>query len=165
MGGDDSSTSGIGGLVLRGARAYLTGSTARDLFGAVDVGALLDGETIDDAIEREQAGKVLGRLLGRALADELADGSRVQEFAVRLAGQRVGAHLGQAAVVAMLEYGLLATAIDELRDLTTDDAVLGLLDEIEAAATPDTGASGTDRPTDVDATDFDTGGSDFEDRR
>lgn len=165
MGGDDSSTSGIGGLVSRGARAYLTGSTARDLFGAVDVGALLDGEAIDDAIEREQAGKVLGRLLGRALADELVEGNRVQAFAVRLTGQRVGAHFGQVVVVAMLEYGLLATAIDELRDLTTDDAVLGLLNEIEAAATPDADASRNDRPTDFDTTDFDTGTSDFEDRR
>lgn len=163
MGGDDPSTSGIGGLVLRGARAYLTGSTARDLFGAVDVGALLDGEPIDDAIEREQAGKVLGHLLGRALADELAEGSRIRAFAVRLAGQRVGAHLGQAAVVAMLEYGLLATAIDELRDLTTDDAVLGLLDEIEAAATPDADSPKT---TDFDATDGTTGnGSGFDDDR
>lgn len=151
MGGDDSNTSSIVALALRGTRAYLTGTTARDLFRTVDVGALLDGETIDEAIEREQAGKILGRLLGRALADELADGSRVQEFATRLVGQRVGAQLGQAAVVALLEYGLLETLLDELRGLTTDDAVLGLLDEIEAAATPDDVPANVDHASDSTA--------------
>jgi hypothetical protein len=148
MADDDSDdTSGLVGLVLGGGRAYLTGSTARDAFEAIDVGALLDGDPIEEAIERERAGKLLGRLLGRALADELADGSRVQEFAVRIAGQRVGAQVGQAVVVGLLEYGLLAAAIDEFRGMTTDDALLGLLDEVEAVVAPE---ETTDAPEDLD---------------
>lgn len=160
---DADTTSGLTGLALRGARMALTGSTAREAFRAVDIGALLDGQRIDEAIEREQAGELLGRLLGRALAEELADGGRVQAFAVRLAGQRVGARLGQVAIVGLLEYGLLASAIDELRGLTTDDAVLSLLDEIDAAATPDD-TSGSEGPTGFDADGNVTGdGSAFDD--
>jgi hypothetical protein len=154
MGEDDSETSAVGGLLAHGVRAYLAGGSAREALRAVDIGALLDGQPVEEAIEREQAGKLLGRLLGRAIADELADGSRIQEVAVRLAGQRVGARLGEAAIVALLEYGMLASILDELRDLTTDDAVLGLFDEIEAAAMPDDARESTaDDTIDVDATD------------
>jgi hypothetical protein len=138
MAGDDSDgTSSLVGLALRGGQAYLTGNSAREAFEAIDVGTLLDGGSVEEAIEREQAGKVLGRLLGRRLADELAEGSRIEEFAVKVAGQRVGAQVGQAAIVALLEYGVLAALIDRARGLTTDDALLGLLDEVEAVATPD----------------------------
>lgn len=138
MTGDDSDgTSSLVGLALRGGQAYLTGNNAREVFEAVDIGTLLDGGSVGEAVEREQAGKVLGRLLGRRLADELAEGSRVEEFAIRIAGQRVGARIGQAAIVALLEYGVLAALIDRARSLTTDDALLGLLDEFDAVATPD----------------------------
>lgn len=148
MAGDDSDgSSSVVGLALRGARAYFTGSTARDALGAVDVGALLDGERVEDAIEREQAGRTIGRVLGRKLADELAEGNRVQAFAVRIAGQRVGARLGEAVVVALLEYDLLAMVIDELRGRTTDDALLGLLNEVEAVVTGDE----TGTPDDTDS--------------
>jgi hypothetical protein len=138
MTGEDSDgTSSLVGLVLRGSQAYLTGTSAREAFEAVDIGTLLDGGSVEEAIEREQAGKVLGRLLGRRLADELAEGSRIEEFAVRIAGQRVGAEIGQAAIVALLDYGVLEALIDQARTITTDDALLGLLDEFEAVATPD----------------------------
>jgi hypothetical protein len=142
MAGDDSDgTSSLVGLALRGGQAYLTGNSAREAFEAIDIGTLLDGGTIEEAVEREQAGKVLGRLLGRRLADELAEGSRIEEFAIKVAGQRIGAQVGQAAIVALLEYGVLAALIDRARTLTTDDALLGLLDEFEAVATPDEDAT------------------------
>ena len=118
MAGDDSDgTSSLVGLALRGGQAYLTGNNAREVFEAVDIGTLLDGGSVGEAVEREQAGKVLGRLLGRRLADELAEGSRVEEFAIRIAGQRVGARIGQAAIVALLAVIALGVAPDLFFDM------------------------------------------------
>ena len=162
MAGDDSDgTSGLVGLALRGGQAYLTGNSAREVFEAIDIGTLLDGGSVGEAVERKQAGKVLGRLLGRRLADELAEGSRIEEFAIRVAGQRIGAQVGQAAIVALLEYGVLAALIDRTRGLTTDDALLGLLDEFEAVAIPDEedATAGTSETTDSSSPDVEGNGA------
>lgn len=154
MSDDGSATTGASdgmtGTAVRGLEAYLAGDTARDLLEAVDVDAVLDGRPIAEAIDRELGAQVLGQLLGQVLADEFAGDGRLSGFAARLFGRRVGGRVGRLAVLALLEYGLLAVVIDRLRDRTTDDGVLQLLEELEATALEDDLSRtdpGDDRPS------------------
>jgi hypothetical protein len=135
--GHSRSESGFAGLTMSALRPYLTGETARELFATVDIEAVLAGRTVEEAIEREHAGAVLGRALGRALSEERRANGRLQALAIRFTGERVGAHLGRAATATLLEEGLLTTLIDDLRMMSTDPGVHRLLDELETATARD----------------------------
>ena len=49
----------------RGLEAYLTADTITDVLEAVDLRALLAGENLEDPMEYERMGKVVGTLVGR----------------------------------------------------------------------------------------------------
>lgn len=132
------------GVAIDSLEVYLTGDTVRDLLGAVDADALIEGQPVAEAIDRELAGEVLGQLLGQALAEELAGDGRVSEVGARLLGRRAGGQVGRLAVLALLEYGLLDASLDRLRERTDDDGVHRLLDGIEAATLGDSNDAAED---------------------
>jgi hypothetical protein len=87
----------------RGMEAYFAGDTIKELLEGIDVEALAEGAALDDAVEYERLGKVLGALVGRAAAKGASTSGLLGRFVKESAGSEVGGRVGEAAAVALVE--------------------------------------------------------------
>jgi hypothetical protein len=114
-GPDDVPDEGIG-HIERGLEAYFAGDTARRLLEAIDWEALIEGTPVEEPIDYEQVGEVLGRLVARTIIKDLSPSGVLGQFIETTVGQEIGGRLGGAVVEAVLESG----ASEALADLGTD---------------------------------------------
>lgn len=79
----------------RGLEAYLTADTITDVLEAVDLRALLAGENLEDPMEYERMGKVVGSLVGRLVVRGTVGRYVPGRIAEQTVGYTVGGLVGQ----------------------------------------------------------------------
>ena len=79
----------------RGLEAYLAADTIADVMEAVDLRALLAGENLDDPMEYERMGKVVGALVGRLVVRGTIGRYVPGRIAEQTVGYTVGGLVGQ----------------------------------------------------------------------
>lgn len=101
--------------IERGLDAYFAGDTVKDLLESIDIDALVEGAPLDDAVEYERLGKVLGAILGRAAARGVSNTSLFGRLVRESVGSEVGGRVGKAAVTALVEYANPQELIEDLQ--------------------------------------------------
>lgn len=91
--------------IERGLDAYFAGDTITDLLDGIDVDALADGASLDDAVAYEQLGKALGAVVGRAAVRGVSTTGLLGRVVRESVGSEVGGRVGKAAVATLVEYG------------------------------------------------------------
>lgn len=107
-------------VIERGLDAYFTADTARYLLEAIDREELIEGTTVEETVDYEKVGELLGRLMARSIVKELSRRSLLGQFIETTIGQEIGGQLGEAAVREFVESG-------------GPEAITDLGDEITAA--------------------------------
>jgi hypothetical protein len=119
--------------IERGLEAYFAGDTITDLLDGIDVDALADGEALDDAVEYEQLGKVLGALIGRAAAKGVSNSGLLGRVVKESVGKEMGGRVGEAAAAALVEYGDTEALAEEIRGVTDPERLDHLTEEFDDA--------------------------------
>jgi hypothetical protein len=138
--------------IEHGLDAYFAGDTARRLLEAIDREALIEEATVEEPVDYEQVGEVLGRLIARAVIKDLSGRGLLGQTIETTIGQELGGSVGGAAVTAFIEAGApeaIAEFGDELTATTRD---LGLQDALFDAR-PDTTEWDGDDITTIDIED------------
>lgn len=104
--------------IERGMEAYFAGDTITDLLDGIDIDALADGAALDDAVEYEQLGNVLGALIGRAAAKGVSDSGLLGRIVKESVGKEMGGRVGEAAAAALVEHGSPEALAEQIRSVT-----------------------------------------------
>lgn len=137
----------------RGMEAYFAGDTITELLEGIDVEALAEGAALDDAVEYERLGKVLGALLGRTAAKGASTNGLLGRFVKESAGSEVGGRVGEAAAVALVENVDIDALAEQVRAVADGEGLDGLGDAA-AGSGATVGAASTDSDwTDIEVED------------
>ncbi len=117
--------------IERGLEAYFAGDTIKDLLDGIDIDALAEGAPLDDAVEYEQLGRVLGALIGRAAAKGMSNRGILGRFVKESLGSEVGGRVGEAVVAALVERGGLEALAEQIRGVADAEQLDGLTEEID----------------------------------
>ncbi|WP_248905488.1 hypothetical protein [Halocatena marina] len=123
--------------IATGLETYFTADAVHSLLEAIEIEELLDGEfedIEDEAVDTEEAGKVIGRLIGRRVATELTSYLPLGQLIETAVGNVIGEKLGEAAVEAFIEYGDPDAVADRVSTLTDGEELDRLATEITTAA-------------------------------
>jgi hypothetical protein len=112
--------------IERGMEAYFAGDTIKELLEGIDIEALADGAALDDAVEYERLGRVLGAFAGRAAAKGASSSGLLGRFAKESAGSEVGGRVGEAAAVALVENIDIDALAEQARTITDGEQFDGL---------------------------------------
>ena len=126
--------------IERGLEAYFAGDTLDDLLDGIDIEALAEGAALDDAVEYEQLGKVLGALIGRVAAKGLSNSGLLGRIVKESVGSELGGRAGEAAAAALVEYGDGAL-VEQAQELADPERLDRLTADVDAALT-DAGLGG-----------------------
>jgi hypothetical protein len=135
----------------RGMEAYFAGDTITDLLEGIDIEALADGAALDDAVEYEQLGRVLGALIGRAAAKGASSSGLLGRFVKESAGSEVGGRVGAAAAAALVENADIDALAEKIQRVADGEQFDGLDD----AAGPDAASPPATEWTEIDVEESD----------
>ena len=138
--------------IERGMEAYFAGDTIKELLEGIDVEALAEGAALDDAVEYERLGRVLGALVGRLAAKGASTSGLLGRVVKESAGSEVGGRVGEAAAVALVENVDIDALAEQVQSIGDGERLgEGLGDAIRG-----TGAAfGPEASTDADWTEID----------
>ena len=140
--------------IERGMAAYFAGDTIKELLEGVDVEALADGAALDDAVEYERLGRVLGALVGRTAAKGASSSGVLGRVVKESAGSEVGGRVGEAAAVALVENVDIDALAEQVRTISDGDGFDRLGEGIGDAVGGTTAAFGATEPTGSDWTEI-----------
>ena len=142
--------------IERGLEAYFAGDALTDLLDGIDVEGLAEGAALDDAVEYERLGRVLGALIGRAAARGIANSGLLGRIVKESVGSELGGRAGEAAAVALVEHVDLDALAERARGATDPERLDSLAADVDTALTDSgLGAFAAGTPTDADWTDID----------
>lgn len=131
--GEDSGSGGDG-KIEQGLRAYAAGDVLSDVLDSLDVEALADGATFEEAVEYEEFGEAIGRLAGYAAARGTSSTGLAGRVIRSEVASEVGGKAGKAAGAAFVEHGDPDALLNSLR-IVADRTGLNQVSEQLAAAT------------------------------
>ncbi|WP_135535075.1 MULTISPECIES: hypothetical protein [Halostella] len=91
------------GTLERALEAYFAADTAKEIVEAVDLQALLSDAEIEEAVDVQEATRVVGRLVGRAFVRDVVGRSPAGPIVDDVVGYGVGATLGEAVAEWLIE--------------------------------------------------------------
>jgi hypothetical protein len=118
----------------RALEAYFAADSAKEIVEAVDLQALLSDAEIDEAVDFDEATRVIGRLVGRALVRDVIGRTPAGPIVDDVVGYGVGATLGEAAAEWLMEQydpAALVSAIETELDRSVGVVDLGDAGELE----------------------------------
>lgn len=101
----------------RGLNAVFTADTVSQVLAAVDVEALLAGEDLDDPMDYEQMGEVVGQLAGRLVVKRTIGRVTPGQFAEQTVGYAVGGAVGRKGVEVLIRQNPEAVVREVRREL------------------------------------------------
>lgn len=112
--------------IEHGLDAYFAGDTARRLLEAIDWEAFTEKTAVEEPVDYEQLGEVLGRLVARTIVNDLSRRGLLGQFIETTIGQEIGGHLGGTAVEAFIKSGAPEAIGDLGEDITAATRDLGV---------------------------------------
>jgi len=119
----------------RALEAYFAADSAKEIVEAVDLQALLSDAEIDEAVDFDEATRVIGRLVGRALVRDVIGRTPAGPIVDDVVGYGVGATLGEAAAEWLMEQYDPAALVSAIE--TELDRSLGVVDLGDAGGLDD----------------------------
>ena len=143
--------------IERGMEAYYAGDALKELIEGVDIEALAEGAALDDAVEYERLGKVLGALVGRLAAKGASSSGLLGRVVKESAGSELGGRVGEAAAVALVENVDVDALAEQVRTIGDSERLgEGLGDAVRGTEMAFGPSDGTDTDwTEIDVEDPD----------